>query len=211
MLSEEDPIEVLISAIEHFSYCPRQCTLIHVEQSYSENIHTVRGTLAHERVDSGERTARAGVVVRRDVPLWSERLWIRGKADTVEFHGMVPYPVEYKVGAPKGTHANLQLCAQALCLEEMLGVAVPEGAIFYHKLRRRVEVPFSPRLREETESVIAAIRETLVRQILPEAPNDARCPKCSLLQVCLPHVVSETHRIGGLQAALFHPYGDVEL
>src|SRR5437016_1534412 len=97
-LGFEDEIEVLISAIEHYSYCPRQCALIHVEQSYAENVYTARGNLVHTRVDSGVDSTAQGVRSKRDVPLWSERLQLRGKADLVEFHVAGPYPVEYKVG-----------------------------------------------------------------------------------------------------------------
>src|SRR3954470_4175210 len=127
-LSYEDEIDsrldVPISAIEHYSYCPRQCALIHVEQTFDENVYPIRGNLAHERVDAAEETVRSDVRVARSVPLWSERYGLRGKADLVEFRADGPYPVEYKVGARRGRHADLQLCAQALCLEEMLGVAV---------------------------------------------------------------------------------------
>lgn len=200
---DDDPFEVLISAIEHYSYCPRQCALIHVEQSYAENVYTIRGTLAHERVDSGVDTVRRGVRTKRDVPLWSERLGLRGKSDLIEFRPVGPYPVEYKVGKRRGPHADLQLCAQALCLEEMLAVPVPRGAIFYHALRRRHEVEFTPTLRQQTAEAIQAIRQLLHQQQLPSAPNDSRCRNCSLTFSCLPAVVGEPARIRGLQGALF--------
>jgi CRISPR-associated exonuclease Cas4 len=201
-----DLIEVPISAVEHYSYCPRQCGLIHVEQTYEENVFTMRGSLAHERVDSGDDAASRGVRVVRGIPLWSERLRLRGKADLVELRPEGPYPVEYKVGRRHGHHADLQLCAQALCLEEMLGVNVPRGAIFYHAVRRRHEVEIDVELRERTRAVIAAIHDLLARQELPPAPNDARCPNCSLLHACLPSVVGERARLRGLQGALFHAW-----
>jgi CRISPR-associated exonuclease Cas4 len=200
---DDEPLEVAISAIDHYSYCPRQCALIHVEGIYEENLFTVRGNLAHERVDSGEEAATRGVRTSRSVPLWSERLGLRGKSDAVEFHGDTPYPIEYKVGKPQGDHAALQLCAQALCLEEMLGVA-PRGAIFYHALRRREEILFDQVIRQRTEAVIVDIRQTLEAQRLPEAPNDARCPNCSLVHACLPSVIGEPARLRGLQGALYH-------
>lgn len=201
----DDEIEILLSAIEHYSYCPRQCALIHVEQSYEENLFTVKGNLAHERVDAGADTASRGVQTMRDVPLWSERLGLRGKADLVEFRSDGPYPVEYKVGRRHGNHPDLQLCAQALCLEEMLNVPVRRGAIFYHALRRRHEVDFDEALRQQTLAALAAIRSLLQAQRLPLAPNDARCPNCSLINICLPAVVAETARLRGLQGALFQP------
>ena len=201
----DEEAEVPISAIEHYSYCPRQCALIHVEQTFDENVFTIRGRLAHERVDSADDTANKGIRTVRGAPLWSERLGLRGKADVIEFHGDTPYPVEYKVGKRHGHHADLQLCAQALCLEDMLGTAVPQGAIFYHAVRRRHEVDFTPTLRAQTLEFVAAIRAMLRHQSLPPAPNDARCPSCSLLDSCLPSVVGEHARLRGLQGSLFHP------
>jgi len=205
MYPEEDALDIPISALEHFSYCPRQCGLIHLEQTFEENLFTIRGQLAHERVDAGGDTVAAGIRTARDVPVWSERLGLRGKADLVEFRKTGPFPVEYKVGPRRGTHADLQLCAQALCLEEMLDVVVPAGAIFSHSLRRRFEVAFTVDLRAITERVIVDIRAMLNNQRLPAAPNDARCPNCSLLNACIPWVVSEPDRIRGLQGALFRP------
>jgi CRISPR-associated exonuclease Cas4 len=197
--------EVPISAIEHYSYCPRQCALIHIEQTYEENVFTIRGSLAHERVDLGDESVARGVRVLRSIPLWSQRLSLRGKADLVEFRPEGPYPVEYKVGRRVREHADLQLCAQALCLEEMLGIAIPRGAIYSHATRRRYEVVFDERLRERTVAVIGSIRRMLRGQRLPPAPNDARCPNCSLLTSCMPAVVAEAARLRGLQGSLFRP------
>lgn len=198
-------IEVPISAIEHYSYCPRQCALIHVEQTFDENQFTIPGKQAHERVDAGEDTVRAGVRVARSIPVWSERHGLRGKSDIVEFRTAGPYPVEYKVGRRRAAHAELQLCAQAICLEEMLGVEVPRGAVYHHAERRRYEVEFTEDLRIRTLAIAASIRRVLREQSLPPAPNDARCPNCSLLNACLPSVVGETARLRGLQGALFRP------
>jgi len=201
--SEERDEEVLISAIEHFSYCARQCALIHVEQTFEENVFTMRGEIAHERVDSGDAATPRGVRVVRGIPLWSERLGLRGKADLVEMRADGPYPVEYKVGRRHGRHADLQLCAQALCLEEMLGQPVPRGALFYYETRRRTEIAMDAALRRQTMEAVEGIRAMLKAQRLPAARNDARCPNCSLITVCLPHVVGEPHRLRGLQGALF--------
>lgn len=205
-----EPVEVLLSAIEHYSYCPRQCALIHVERIWTENVYTVRGSLAHRRVDSGVMDVRAGIRAVRDVPLWSEQLRIRGKADLVEFHDETPYPVEYKVGKRRDRHPDLQLCAQAFCLEEMLTVSVPCGAIYYHGERRRHEVEFGQRLRTKAIVAIEAIREALQAQRLPSALNDARCHRCSLNTDCLPSVVGDSARLRGLQGSLFVPYGSVD-
>jgi CRISPR-associated exonuclease Cas4 len=112
---------VLISALEHWSYCPRQCGLIHLEQTFDENYYTVRGTVAHERADRGRASTEHGVRIERDVPVWSDRLALIGKVDTVEWSSKgVPYPVEYKSGRKRAwVHEAIQLCAQAMCLEEM--------------------------------------------------------------------------------------------
>ena len=202
----DQEIEIPISAIEHYSYCPRQCALIHVEQTFDENLFTIRGRLAHERVDSGESDVRAGVRQVRTLPVWSDQLGLRGKCDLVEFHEEGPYPVEYKVGRRHGIHADLQLCAQALCLEEMLDQPVRKGAIYYHALRQRYEVEFTEALRSRTLAVIDGIRKVLRAQNLPDAPNDERCPNCSLLNACLPSVVGEHARLRGLQGSLFLAY-----
>jgi len=202
-------IEVPVSALDHYSYCPRQCALIHVEQTFEENLFTVRGRLLHERVDSGEDTTAGDVRVARSVPLWSERLGLVGKADVVEFRPDGPYPIEYKSGRRLGPHADFQLCAQALCLEEMLSVHVPRGALYYHAARSRHEVTFDLDLRRRTEQMVRAVRELLRGQRVPAAPNDARCPNCSLIDACLPASVGEPARLRGLQGALFHSY-DIE-
>jgi CRISPR-associated exonuclease Cas4 len=198
-------IEVQISALEHYSYCPRQCALIHVEQTFEENLFTIRGQIAHERVDSAGDSIERGVKVARALPLWSDRLGLRGKSDLVEFRDSGPYPVEYKLGRRAGIHADLQLCAQALCLEEMLGADVRRGAVYYHGLRRRHEVEFDASLRAMTLRAVEAVRELIRSQHLPPAPNDARCPACSLLNACLPSVIGEPARMRGLQGALFRP------
>jgi CRISPR-associated exonuclease Cas4 len=190
-----DRFEVLISAIEHYSYCPRQCGLIHLEQIFDENIYTMRGQLAHERVDEGEAELTAGVRVERAIPLWSDRLGLRGKADVVEFRAEGPYPIEYKVGPPRGRHADAQLCAQALCLEDMLGLEVPGGAVFHVATRRRREVEFTEALRAQTELLVSRTRQMLVAQALPPPANDARCLHCSLIEACMPEVIGDPDRV----------------
>jgi CRISPR-associated exonuclease Cas4 len=179
---------VLISAIEHYSYCPRQFGLIHVEQIYDENVFTLRGSAAHERAHASTERTEEGVRVERGLPLWSDRLGLTRKADVVEFHGDGRvFPVEYKHGPRRlHRHDDLQLCAQALCLEEMLQVAVPRGAIYAHGSRRSREVALDAELREETERVILAIRAMRRLGELPAPVNDSRCPRCSLVDACAP-------------------------
>lgn len=187
---------MLVSAVEHFSYCPRQCGLIHVEQVFDENVFTIRGRIAHERVDEPTTRTERGVRVERALPIWSEKLGLIGKADVVEFHpdGRV-VPVEYKSGkAKKIVHASLQLCAQALCLEEMFGVAIPQAALFFVADRKRVPVELDETLRASTLATIGAIREMAVARELPEPFADARCPKCSLFDACQPELVLAINR-----------------
>ncbi len=206
-----NPLDVPISAIEHFSYCPRQCALIHVEQTFEENVYTVRGQLAHQRVDGGEQENRPGIRVLRGLPLWSEQLGLRGKADVVEFAAeKPPFPVEYKVGRRRPPHADLQLCAQALCLEEMLNTDVPSGAIYSHAERRRYQVRITDDLRQRTIEIVGQIREQLQQQLLPPAVDDARCPPCSLVHGCLPQVSAHPARTRGLQGVLFRPLGTTD-
>src|SRR5262249_13797223 len=150
--SRDDADLVLVSALEHWSYCPRQCALIHLDQVWDENIFTLRGRTTHEKVDVPEGELRDGVRVERGLPIWSDRLGLVGKADVVEYHGLTPYPVEYKHG-PRRCHGHddLQLCAQALCLEEMTAQPVPHGAVYHHSSRRRREVVFDAALRAAVE------------------------------------------------------------
>ena len=183
---------VLISALEHYSYCPRQCALIHVERIFDENVFTLKGRHAHERVDSGVGGVVKGVRVERGIPLWSDRLGIAGKSDAVEFHdGGDVVPVEYKSGERRANrHDDLQLCAQALCLEEMLETRVDHGAIYSIKTKRRREVVFDDELREETKEVIESVRSLLNSPgALPPALNDGRCPHCSLIDACVPSTI----------------------
>lgn len=188
----KDSEVVFISAIQHYSYCPRQCGLIHIEQMFDENIYTMRGNRIHETVDSIESSLEKGIQVERGLPLWSESYGLVGKADIVEFYGEQPYPVEYKYGSrQKKTHDDLQLCAQALCLEEMLGVDVSKGAIFHYSSRRRREVIFTDKLRWQLKDTIINIREMLNEGLLPPPSNDERCRNCSLLQSCMPQVTGK--------------------
>lgn len=191
-MAETDDEPVMISALEHWSYCPRQYALIHIDQTYEENLYTMRGRAVHTTVDKVETEIQPGVRIERALPLWSKTLGLVGKADVVEFHGTVPYPVEYKSGSRRQReHDDLQLCAQAMCLEEMTGQAVPRGAIFHHAARRRREVIFSPTLKKHVEEAIAAIRVLLAAKKLPPPVHDRRCEKCSLKDACMPQVTAD--------------------
>ena len=191
-----EPI-VAISAIEHYVYCPRQCALIHGDGVWSDNRHTVRGARAHRRVDSGEHRRERGRLVLRAIPLWSERLGLTGRADAVEIEGGSVRPVEYKAGVRHGSAADLQVCAQALCLEEMLGMRVDEGFVWYGGTRRRERVVFSQDLRLQVIEIVDSVRTQLKSGRLPRAPNDSRCRECQLLHHCLPGLTSDPSTVAG--------------
>jgi len=200
-----------ISALEHWSYCPRQCGLIHLEQTYDENLYTLRGNRVHRAADESGDVIERGVRTTRALPLWSDRLGLTGRADLVEFHGETPYPVEYKAGDRRGArHAALQLCAQALCLEEMFGHPVPAGALWQHASRQRHEVTFDDAQRAAVALATAAVRAMLAGQQLPPAVNDARCRHCSLADACLPDLSAHPARLRGLLGELFHPSTEVD-
>ena len=195
---------IMVSALEHWSYCHRQCALIHIEQTFDENLYTLRGRTVHQQVDEVESVSEHGVRVERAMSIWNKRLGLIGKADVVEFHDDVPYPVEYKHGSRRQReHDDLQLCAQAICLEEMTGQVVPRGAIFHHKSRRRREVIFTPELRRQVEEAVIAIRSLLADKRLPPPVNDQRCEKCSLKESCMPQVLEEQGREKRLLENLF--------
>lgn len=187
---------VIVSAVEHYSYCPRQCALIHVERVYDENVYTLRGSLAHNRTDEPAGYFEQGIRVERALPIWSDRYGLIGRADVVEFHpdGTI-VPVEYKI-TPKHRmkHAVFQLCAQAICLEEMLGHEVLRGALYSSSSHQRKEVVFTEELRRKTIEITERIREMLRRQELPPPVNDARCPNCSLIHLCMPSEIDSLRR-----------------
>lgn len=193
-----------ISALEHFDYCPRQCSLIHVEQTFDDNVFTVRGSLNHEHTDTGHTTTVDGVRQMRSVPLWSFQHGLIGKADVVEFHPQGPIPVEHKSGR-LGRPAAMQLCAQAICLEEMLDQEISEGMLYSHATKRRQPVPLDAELRDRTLTAAAKVRQMIANQELPAPVNDARCPTCSLVNACLPTIVAKPARIRGYQGALYEP------
>jgi CRISPR-associated exonuclease Cas4 len=196
---------VPISALQHWSYCPRQCALIHVEQVFRDNVYTARGNAVHALVDE-PRAERMGTVrVERAMPLWSDRLGLTGKADLVEFDAAgVPYPVEYKHGPRRrARHDDLQLAAQAICLEEMTGKEVRVGAIYHFSSRRRREVEIDATLRIAVEEAAQCVREILSSSRLPPPVDDARCRHCSLIELCQPRPLGDRRRYRALLADLY--------
>lgn len=181
---------VLLSALEHHLYCARQCALIHVDGVWAENPHTVVGQRAHRRVDSGAARRERGRRVLRAIPLFSDRYGLSGRSDAVEVQddGLI-LPVEYKSGGRHGQAADIQLCAQGLCLEEMSGQSVPFGHVWYGASRRRARVEFTSLLRATTVAAIEEVRATLLSGVLPPAVDDERCSECQLAPHCLPDVV----------------------
>jgi len=183
-----------LSALQHLLFCERQCALIHIEQVWSENLFTAEGRIMHERVDAGGRESRGKVRIAFGLALRSLRLGLSGKADAVEFHlqdggNWQPFPVEHKRGRPKKADWDkVQLCAQALCLEEMLQCSIPGGALFYGKNRRRQEVSFDETLRRETEETAARLHELVRSDKTPPARYEKKCDSCSLMNLCMPKV-----------------------
>lgn len=200
-----DPIP--LSALQHWSYCPRQCALIHVEQAFEENVHTMRGRAVHSLVDHPGYEVRAGCRLERALPVWSDELGLIGRADLVEFlPDGTPYPVEYKHGARREKiHDDLQVAAQAMCLEEMTQRAVPEGAVYYATSKRRRTVSITDDLRAHVAQAVADIRRMLDLGDLPPPVADARCSECSLLNLCRPHMLAARDLQSTLRLQLFDP------
>lgn len=203
-MSETDLIP--LSALNHWAYCPRRCGLIHLEGEFMDNIHTARGNAEHERVDQvAHVVSREGARVEYALPVWSDRVGLIGKCDVVEFWpDSTVYPVEYKHGArKKWMNDDLQLAAQALCLEEMLDRPVPKGAIYHASSRRRREVAITAELRRLVAQTTEAIRAMLASGRLPAPVNDGRCRECSLKEICQPEALAEKARLARLAAALY--------
>lgn len=202
-----DPVDPIpLSALQHWCYCPRQCALIHVEQVFAENIHTMRGQAVHKQVDQPGVETRAGLRVERALPVWSDRLGLIGKADVVEFEADgTPYPVEYKHGSRAkapwiAACDDLQLVAQAMCLEEMTGRPVPAGALFYATSKRRREVRIDAGQRLRVIEAVAAVRTLLDAAVVPAPTFDKRCDKCSLRELCQPALVPSAAGLFNLDA-----------
>jgi CRISPR-associated exonuclease Cas4 len=211
-----------ISAIQHLAFCPRRCALIHLERQWEENLLTAEGSLLHDRVHDLGRDTRGEVITVRALPLRSLRLGVVGQADAVEFlrcegsewDGGVslgtyagwwkPFPVEYKRGLPRSDDSHrVQLCCQALCIEEMLGVEVSEGAIFHGASRRRENVPFSEGLRATTKELIQQLHVLFSSGTTPAAQYGPKCKSCSLIDLCMPKVTQGNRSAAGYLAAGF--------
>ncbi len=190
-----------ISGLQHLAFCARQCALIHLERAWTENVLTAEGRLMHERVHSDESETRGDLRIVRGLPLVSRRLGLSGVADVIEFHRDANsplrlekysgtwrvYPVEYKRGKQKkGDHDEVQLCAQAICLEETLGVSIPEGSLFYGKTRNRTVVPLDKTLRNKTERLAAEFHQLMQSGVTPPPSAGEHCKSCSLADECMP-------------------------
>lgn len=192
----DDDALLPISALQHLLFCERQCALIHVERLWIENRLTVEGRHMHEKAHEAPGETRGTMRIARGVQLRSLRLGLVGVADVVEFERdksghSVPFPIEYKRGRPKAHDADrVQLCAQALCLEEMLDVKVPRGALFYGQTRRRRDVLVDATLRQRTEQACARLHDMIGNRETPRARREKKCDSCSLLNLCLPDAVA---------------------
>ena len=216
-MSMQDDELLQLSGLQHFSFCRRQWALIHVENQWNENLRTVEGNLFHSRAhDEKQRERRDGVLILRGLPIVSHTLGLSGQCDVVEFHASpdgiplhgeeglwIPFPVEYKRGAPKENPADqLQLCAQALCLEEMLCCSIPEGALFYGETRRRTKVFFTEELRETVRLTAAEMHQMLRRGHMPKVKPTKSCNACSLKELCLPVLMRKKDVAEYLKAAM---------
>lgn len=202
-----EPINV--SALNQHAYCPRRCGLIYLEGEFSENIHTQRGNAEHARVDRvAHTTTPEGARVEYALPIWSDRLGLIGKCDVVEFwpDGAV-YPVEYKHGPRRAwVNDDIQLAAQACCLEEMLGVRIERAAIYHAGSKRRREVTITQALRGEVENAASAIRTMIANGRLPDPTTETRrCRECSMKDVCQPEAARALHGNSARLQALFDP------
>ena len=207
MDAELEPINV--SALNQYAYCPRRCGLIYLEGEFNDNIHTQRGNAEHARVDRAAHTSmREGARVEYALPIWSDRIGLIGKCDVVEFwpDGAV-YPVEYKHGPRRAwLNDDIQLAAQALCIEEMLGLTIERGAIFHAGSKRRREIDVNDALRAEVASAVTAIREMLSKHRLPEPITDPRrCRECSMKDICQPEAARALRSGAARLQDLFEP------
>ena len=212
--SEDDYLP--LSGIQHFAFCRRQWALIHIENQWAENERTVDGIIMHEKAHSGDVESRGDVVIMRALRVFSATLGVSGECDVVEFNRNAdgislnghnglwqPYPVEYKLGKPKEHNADeMQLCAQAMCLEEMLCCTIPCGALFYGEPRRRTEVEFTPELRRAVEDSLNEMHDYYKRGYTPKAKLRKGCSACSLKAICLPKMAQRKSVAAYVEGAL---------
>ncbi|MCE5264753.1 MAG: CRISPR-associated protein Cas4 [Deltaproteobacteria bacterium] len=210
----DDPVDdlTMISALQHYAFCPRQCALIHIEQIWQESGRTAEGRILHERVHDEGRTSRGDIRIEHGISLRSLRLGLIGKADVVEFHrqcngSWLPFPVEYKRGKPKADDCDkVQLCAQAMCLEEMLAVAIPSGALFYGETRHRLDVVFDEALRRETAETASRAHDLIASGRTPPPVYEKRCDSCSLMTECLPKTIQKRRSVKGYLSSLLRDF-----
>ncbi|PIE03247.1 MAG: CRISPR-associated protein Cas4 [Acidobacteria bacterium] len=182
----------MLSAIQHYAFCPRQCALIHKEQFWADSYHTVKGDLFHERVHNYPIEKRKGYRREFSMPIHSLTLGVSGQTDLVDiqYRGkqiMEIIPVEYKSGKPKQDNTDaVQLCAQAICLEEMTGVSIPRGFLYYGKTLKRHEVLLTEELRRETKMLARELHQMMADEDLPEALHSDKCKSCSIRDYCQP-------------------------
>lgn len=210
MYAEDDYFQ--LSALQHYLFCPRQCALAYLELTWIENLFTAEGRILHERVHEAKKEKRNELIRARGLWLSSSLLGISGQADLVEFiqsdvqsvgcslpgykGKWLVYPVEYKRGRPKKDFSDeVQLCAQAMCLEEMLDVAVPEGALFYGRQKQRKQVLFDDQLRQLTRQTCLKIHELFKTRQTPPAEYSKKCISCSLLEICMPKKCQKSSRV----------------
>lgn len=194
MYTEDDFI--MISALQHYVYCPRQCGLIHVDDVWQENVFTVRGNILHGKVDTDTYETRGNTKTVRGLRIHSYKFGITGRCDVVEFketeNGKIVLPVEFKSGEPKEDISDkVQLCAQAICLEEMLNITIKQGTFFYGKIRRRNIVDIDEELRIQTENIILAVRQIVASKKIPIAEFQTKCRNCSLQSICQPKAMNK--------------------
>jgi CRISPR-associated exonuclease Cas4 len=195
MYSEDNLLQ--LSGLQHLLYCSRQCALIHTEQLWKDNFFTARGILMHEKAHTDKIEHKKNIVIESDIYVKSYTLGLVGKSDIVEFHKsssgkLIPFPVEYKSGkAKKDNTDKAQLCAQALCLEEMMKIEISKGAIFYGKTRNRLNVEFDKDLRDETINLAKEFHDLVDSGKTPKAEYSNKCDNCSFNNLCLPKICND--------------------
>ncbi|WP_434509742.1 CRISPR-associated protein Cas4 [Desulfitobacterium sp. AusDCA] len=212
---EEDFL--LLSGIQHFVFCKRQWALIHIEQQWQENLRTVEGEILHERThDSNVKEKRGDLIISRGMGVFSRTMGITGACDVVEFHksrgGVTlygregtyrPVPVEYKRGKPKQDNADvLQLCAQAMCLEEMLLCTIPEGFLYYGEPKRRTKVILDEEIREQVRAMCREMHELYEKRYTPKVRTTRGCKVCSLNELCLPKLCKNPSALAYMKKAV---------
>ena len=213
--SEDDFL--LLSGIQHFVFCKRQWALIHIEQQWHENLRTVEGGILHEKThDNTIKEKRGDLIVTRGMAIFSRSLGVTGACDVVELHKVIdgvnifgregrykPIPIEYKRGKPKEDNSDvLQLCAQAICLEEMLLCEIPEGFLFYSETKRRLKIILDDVLRQQVKTIVKEMHELYDKRYTPKVKPSNRCKQCSLTEICMPRLCKSTSAINYIKKNL---------